>query len=279
MSPCIPSNAFLETVNLYQRKAEDAASQLILTHDKSQSLQRGGIQEWILPSLAQIGPSTNVDQARYESSGSWIYLALSGTNPGAEFSIELTGGKTFTKITPGTKIVGNFDGFNVTRTGSNSANTPARFVIGQTENADYTEEALVVQNVTPTVMSNGLIGYAQSYNAVAFGANIPVGVPSAIGSISIQGARGVRCYMTAGSVITAGSIRWWINSPGINTALVGTSKWFPSPNVETIVAGAAAAVSSDFMIGLNDNTFVYPEIYGYTNVALSGNITYWLEAL
>lgn len=275
---CIPQDNFLEAINLYQKQAENTAAQAILTRDKQDSLQQGGMQEWVLPNLAQIGPTGNVDQIRYESSGTWLYLAKSGSSPGAVFTIEMAGGKSFTNVVPGTKILGKFEGFNVTRTGINAGQ--ARFVIGQVESVDYDERNIDAIGLGSFSVTNSP---AQGLGAVAGGANAPTRSGGETG-FEISDANAVRVFISAaaGNTITGGQINWWVRDVSANSKaneLITTlsTQWFPVNNSEVLPTGNQRAASNDFEVGLKSG-FVWPELVGVTTSA-GGAIVVTVEVL
>lgn len=268
----INQQAFVQAAQSYINRANDSAGLVTATKDAQRSLQQGGLQELILPDLSSIGIAGNVDQFRYESSGVALYFCKSGSQPGAEFSVEMTGGKTFTKVVPGTKIVGNFDGFNLTNTGVRAGTS--RFVVIQRDGLDYNEENIESALSGTASFAPIVAGRSVGYNS-AINVNIPAGSPSvAQACANLRGANAVRVWVNSATAITAFSIRYWLWSDTLGA-------WFCSGQGETITLannGGSRGVSSDWQVGVKEG-FVFAELYANTNLGGTGAFSYFVEVL
>lgn len=271
-SNCVDQTTFVQAAQSYINRAADSVAATQANQDAKPSIQQGGMPELILPNLALIGTAGNPDQFRYESKGVGLYFAKSGSQPGAEFSIELSGGKTYTKIVPGTKIVANFAGFNLVNTGVKTG--VARFIIMQRADVNYDEQhiessLISLANFVP-VLSAQNVGYNSAINV-----NTPSGVPSAsTPALPLRGAVAARVWINSQTAINSVSIRWWIYSDFFGV-------WYCSGQGETITLGnngGNKCVSSDWPVGLKEG-YVFAEIYANTNLGGTANFSYFLEVL
>lgn len=257
---------FTQAVNKLIATGDMTVAQKTVNQSVAKSLQQGGLQEWNILSLAALSP-VSATQVRYESSGAWLYLAKSGTAPGAQFSVELTGGQTLTKVVPGTLIRGNFEGFNLTNTGSTVG--AARFIIGQTNDVDYDEEFIEGNSTNSAIASS----YTATYNGTSDVTNIPSGVMA--GAVPLRNGKAVRAMISSPTNIVACTGRWWLqNNKGVFTA----NAWFKTNNVETFPTGVTLVASQDWPIGV-ENGFAFLELYSNTNSGGSGAFTVLLEVL
>lgn len=252
MGACSKDELFTQAVNTMLAKGDDAVAQKTIIRDVSKSLQQGGMAEFIVPDLSALSPGA-ATQLRNESSGKFLYFCKSGSTPGAEFTIDMGGARPYTKVVPGSRIEGGFDGFLLTNTGV--AVGTARFMIGQREDVNY-EEWDIADGAGQSA-ANGAV-FSATYNSASL-ANAPVGTPGAtsLGWVSIKGARAVRLFVRSVSAIVSCSVRWWVYD-------AFNAKWFQSPNVENLATGTLNAVSSDFEVGVRDG-LVYAEVFNNTN--------------
>ena len=272
MGACPPNDStFIQAINKLTAQAEYTQAQGTIDRDKGESLQQGGMQEVVF-NLAVVTAYAN-SQVRYESSGTWLYLSKSGTTPGTEFTVEMAGGKSFTKVVPGTKIVGKFNGCLITVTGVLAGT--ARFVIGQSPNVDYDEENISGYGNTQSVVSPPVtpvsVAYNTAANSVYPAAFTTVALVQAAGGVSLQGATAVRCRITSPTSIVACAVRFWYFDPL-------TAKSYLSNQLENLPAGPVNVVSADYPVGVKQG-YVFAEVYGNTNTGATGAFTFTLEAL
>lgn len=265
-------------IGLISAQGDTNTAKGVSDRDAGLNLQQGGLQELVFPNLAQIGPTGQVNEFTYSSNGTFLYLAKSGTSPGAEFQVSFVGEKSLTSITPGSKIVGNFKGFRLVNRGLNSQDGRARFVIGQNPGVNYEEWDLESWGA---LFDNSLgVGTAwnlsavQAYNAVNGGANIPFNTGNGrprtttnggtnTTAISLRGAKSFRAMIIANSEISTCKLRWWFYD------LISLN-WYPSQLIETLIPSPGNAesrfiMSTEHEVGIRYG-FAQPEIYENTNV-------------
>ena len=243
-------------IGLISAQGDSNTARSVSDRDAGLNLQQGGLQQLVFPTLAQIGPSGQVNEFTYSSNGTFLYLAKSGTSPGAEFQVSFVGEKSLTSITPGTKIVGNFKGFRLVNTGVIVGT--ARFVIGQTPGVGYEEWDLESYGSTP---SSGPASFWTVLEGTLPFAAPPSGIPGTPANpiaVPLKGARAFRAIIltNSGDILT-GAVRWWLYD--LQLAL-----WMPTPIVDTLVVGYPRAVTADHEVGVRYG-YAWPELYSNTN--------------